>query len=299
MTTERLSGSALSLADRDVLHRFHFERTAVRGELVHLDETWRETLARHHYPPALGRLLGELMAAAALLAATIKNDGRLIMEIRGDGAVHLATGECSSAGAMRGLVRWREPLVEGSLTEMVGSGQLVVTTEGRRPDQRYQGVVSLDAGSISAALEHYFDHSEQLATRLWLAADQHRAVGLLLQRLPESAAEDDEAWERLQLLAATLTDRELLSADPQTLLLRLFHQERVRVQPPAPLHFGCQCSAERVANMLRGLGETEIMDILESEGRIEVTCEYCNQRYDYGEAEARALFSGEDAHTLH
>ncbi|MEC9340528.1 MAG: Hsp33 family molecular chaperone HslO, partial [Pseudomonadota bacterium] len=262
-------------------------------------DTWRETLARHHYPLALANLLGELMAAAALLAASIKNEGRLIMEIRGDGAVHLATGECSRNGTMRGLVRWREPLVEGSLADMVGNGQLLVTTEGREPEQRYQGVVSLEAGSIGGALEHYFERSEQLATRLWLAADRDRAAGLLLQRLPGGVDSDDDAWNRVVHLAATLTAPELLSTDPQTLLLRLFHQERVRVQQAAPLRFGCQCSAQRVGNMLRGLGEAEVMDILDSEGRIEVTCEYCNQRYEYGEPEARALFGDETPPTLH
>ena len=299
MTTDAPTASFAPASDQDVLHRFHFEQTAVRGELVHLDNTWRETLTRHHYPPVLANLLGELMAAVALLAASIRNAGRLIMEIRGDGAVHLATGECSNTGAMRGLVRWREPLVEGSLAQMVGNGQLLVTSEGQRTDQRYQGIVSLEAGSVGAALEHYFDHSEQLATRLWLAVDGRRAAGLLLQRLPGQASGDADAWNRILHLAGTLTAPELLATDTRELLLRLFHQERVRVQPPAALHFGCQCSAERVANMLRSLGEAEVLDILRSEGLIEVTCEYCNQRYAYGEPEARALFGDEEKPTLH
>jgi len=279
----------------DQLHRFLFEHQHIRGEFVHLDETWREVLVRASYPAPVQAMLGEALAAAALLVATLKIDGSLTMQIRGAGPVHLLVVQAFSDGGIRGLARWRGEVAPGPLKSLTGSGQLVMTIDPKQ-GARYQGIVPLMGERLQDALRHYFEQSEQLPTRLWLAAGEEAVAGLLVQALP-GEREDHDSWDRVVHLADTVRGEELLRLDVETLLRRLFHEERVRLFEPTPQRFQCSCSREKIINTLRRLGESEMNDIVAERGRIDVDCEFCGARYHFDSVDVRALFAS-DAYPL-
>ncbi|HEX22793.1 MAG TPA: Hsp33 family molecular chaperone HslO [Chromatiales bacterium] len=279
------------MKERDTLHNFLFEHAAIRGDMVHLDATWREVLKRHEYPAPLRSLLGELMVAAALLTARLKFEGSLTLQLQGSGPVTLGVVECSSERLMRGLLRWEGDIEPGPLHQLMGTGQLVITIEQRRTGERYQGVVDVAGDSIAEAIERYLAQSEQLETRLWLVANEQSAAGLLVQRMPtRDEAEDVDAWPRVVQLADTVKDEELLGLDAHEILHRLFFEEDVRLFEALPVAFRCGCSFERVENTLRMLGHDEIRSIIEERGTVDVTCEFCNQKYVFDAVDAEALF---------
>jgi len=285
--------SRLIASDRDSLTRFLFENAEVRGEVVRLDATWRAVLANHHYPEPIRNLLGEMMAAATLLAATLKFEGSLIMQMQGSGPVTLAVVECSSEFHLRATAKWRDDLVSGDIAALLGQGKFVITIDPKTSTQIYQGIVALEGTTVAEVLEHYMLQSEQLETRLWLAADGEQACGLLLQRLPENASEDTDAWNRALNLGNTLSNDELLKLPAREILHRLFHEEDLRLFEPRPVSFRCTCSRERVNNMLRLLGLDEVHSILEEQGKIEVDCEFCNRHYSFDAVDAEQLFAAE------
>ncbi len=280
--------------DSDCLHRFVFEHTDVRGELVHLDASWQAVLERQAYPPAVRNLLGEALAAAALLSATIKIDGYLQLQLQGDGPVGLLLVEVTAQGTLRGLAHWKGEVDDAGLERQVGTGaRLTITIDPGEGRDRYQGLVAVEQASLAATLEDYFRRSEQLDTRLWLAADEGRAGGMLLQRLPAGQGEDED-WNRDVFLGDTLTREELLQLPARDLLRRLFHEEDVRVFEPQPLSFRCSCSKERTEDMLRGLGYDEVRAILNEQGRVGVNCEFCRQEYAYDAVDIERLFAAAD-----
>ncbi len=280
-------------SDRDTLTRFLFEHAEVRGEIVRLDATWRAVLACHDYPEPVRKLLGEMMAAAALLVATLKFEGALIMQMQGSGPVTLAVVECSSEFHLRATAKWREDLVPGDISALLGQGKFVITIDPKSSRQIYQGIVALEGDSVAQVLEHYMLQSEQLETRLWLVSDDEQACGLLLQRLPENASEDTDAWNRALNLGNTLRISELLNLPPRAILHRLFHEEDLRLFEPRLVSFRCTCSRERVANMLRLLGLDEVHSIIEEQGKIDVDCEFCNRHYHFDVVDAEQLFAAE------
>lgn len=279
----------------DTLQRFLFEDEPIRGEIVHLDATWRAVLERHEYPPELSNVLGELMASAALLAATLKFDGAVILQIQGSGPVQLMIAECTAEHTLRATARWEGDLSGQSFPGMIGQGRFVISLvppDGRQP---YQGIVDLAGLSIAACLEHYMQHSEQLETRLWLAAAKDRAAGMLIQRLPGREERDADSWNRAVKLAETVKPGELLKLPAKELLHRLYHEETLRLFDPRVVSFRCSCSAERVAGMLRMMGQDEVRSILDERGSVEVKCEYCNRKYDYDRVDAEQLFASSHA----
>lgn len=277
----------------DTLHRFVFENAPVRGEIVHLDETWRAAAERHPYPAPLLALLGELMAAAALLAPTLKFRGSVILQMQGNGPVRLAVAECTSDHTLRAAAKWDGELGEG-LRALAGDGRFAITLAREDGGQSYQGVVSLDADSVAAAIERYMRDSEQLDTRLWIACGADRVAGMLLQRLPSSTEADAEDWSRISQLAATITPAELAGLAPHTVIRRLFHEEDVRLFGSQRLQFRCSCSRERVAAMLKMLGQDEVHSIIEERGAVDVSCEFCNSAYRFDAAQALAVFATAD-----
>ncbi|MGR2739608.1 Hsp33 family molecular chaperone HslO [Billgrantia sp. Q4P2] len=289
----------------DQIQRFLFERTNVRGEIVTLERAYGDVLERHGYPPAVNRLLGELLAAVALLTDTVKLDGILSIEVRGQGALSLLMAESNPGGELRAIARVAEdaslPQGQAGFRELVGEGHIVITLDPREGN-RYQGIVALDQDSLAGCLEAYFSQSEQLPTQLWLRADDQRAGGLLLQRLPdESQNQDDDAWERTVQLAKTLRTEELLGLEQHELLHRLYHEETVRVFEPKSLRFGCTCSRERIGDALTTLGADELRDVLAEQGEIETQCHFCHTHYRFTESEVEALLraQGGPPPTLH
>lgn len=280
----------------DSLQRFFFEHAPVRCELVHLDATWRAVLERHSYPQPLQRLLGELMAAAALLTATVKFEGSLVMQMQGSGPVKLVVVECTDRRTLRATAKWDGEVRPAPLAQLLGHGRFVITIVPVDSKQTYQGIVALDGDTVAEVLAHYMARSEQLDTRFWLAADERRAAGMLLQKLPESVARwnlDEDAWDRALTLSETLTRAELLELSAEQVMRRLFHQELVRAFEATPVSFRCSCSREKVASMLRMLGLAEVRSIVAERGVIEVSCEFCNRRYALDAVDAEQLFASD------
>jgi molecular chaperone Hsp33 len=282
--------------DPDSLQRFLFDQSPVRGELVHLDDAWRAVLERHDYPPSLRAVMGELMAAAVLLAATLKLKGSLILQIQGSGPVTLLVVECDGELNVRATAKWEGDLEDAGLAQMVGSGRFVITLDPRDGGQTYQGIVELDGGTVAEVLQNYMLRSDQLDTRLWLAADEKCAAGLLLQKMPgdreaEEAEGDDETWSRVLMLSDTVRREELLEISAVELIRRLYSEEDVRVFDQQAVEFRCSCSRDRVARMLKMMGHDEVQALLAEHGVAEVTCEFCGQKYRFDKVDAEQVFA--------
>jgi molecular chaperone Hsp33 len=278
--------------DRDRLHRFMFEHFPIRGQLVHLDAAWRALIEHREYPVVVRDTLGQAAAAALLLASTIKFKGVLSLQLQGDGPVHLMLVQCTDGLGVRGLARHGEEAA--NLTEfdkLFGNGNLTVSLETESAAQRYQGIVPITGPGLAAALQLYFENSEQLPTRLWLHADADGASGMLLQRLPAEVPDVEDAWRRVQLIGDTLTPEELRTLADQEILHRLFNEDDVRLYEAAPVYFRCRCSRERVTGMLQGLGEQEIRSVLAERGEVEVRCDFCNRAYTFDAVDVAQLFN--------
>jgi molecular chaperone Hsp33 len=277
---------------RNNLQKFIFEHAPIRGEIVHLEAVWQSVLDRHNYPPILRDLMGELCAAAALLAATLKLKGSLVLQIHGKGAVKLLVVECSGDLELRATAKWEGELLHGTLKDLVGDGRFVITLDPKDGNQAYQGIVALEGESIAEILRNYMTRSEQLETILWLAANDSQAAGMLLQKLPEQAeSQDADAWNRATQLANTLKPEELLTLTASEMLHCLYHEEDIRLFDAQMVTFRCTCSRENVARMLRMLGRTEVDSIILERGEVEVHCEFCNQRYIFDRVDADAVFA--------
>ena len=277
------------MSDGDRLYRFLFEDFPIRGQWVRLEATWQEAQSRRIDPPPVRRLLGEAMAASALLTAGLKFEGRLNLQIETDGPLRLVLAQCDHLLHLRATARYDESL----LSDEIGFGEhgrLLLALEGRKPHERYQGVVPLAGEDLAGALEHYFAQSEQLPARLRFALTEHTVTGLLLQRMPGESA-DPDAWNRCNQLLDTLGAAELQQWPAETLLRRLFAEENVRLFEPAPVSFRCRCSREGVAAMLRQLGSEELHDILREQGSISVTCEFCGRDYRFDAVDVGQLLA--------
>jgi molecular chaperone Hsp33 len=292
--------------DRDCLHRFLFEHYPIRGHIVHLDASWRALLEHREYPPVIRDTLGEAVAASVLLAATLKFDGTLSLQLKGQGPMHLMLAQCSDALGVRAVARYKDAEFRPDLASLSGEGSLTVTVENEDLSQRYQGIVPLNGERLSDCLRNYFETSEQLPTRLWLHADENGASGLLLQRLSDDSvksriagvrghemnrAEIEDAWNRVQLLGDTLKPEELQTLSDRNILRRLFAEDDVRLFESAPVFFKCRCSRERVVGMLKALGPEEVRSVLAEQGHVEVRCDFCNRAYRFDSVDVEQLFA--------
>jgi molecular chaperone Hsp33 len=253
--------------------------------------------------------LGEAVAASLLLAATVKFEGVLSLQLQGDGPVHLMLAQCTGGLGVRGLARYREGVHTGAgtgadadgIADLIGAGNLTVTLETDDGAQRYQGIVPIAGRRLAESLQVYFENSEQLPTRLWLHADAFGASGMLLQKLPAAdtppgaqgmdAAAVEDAWRRVQLIGETLTPEELQTLADTEILHRLFNEDDVRLFEPAPVYFRCRCSRERVSRMLQGLGDAETRSVLAERGEVEVRCDFCNRAYVFDAVDVAQLFN--------
>jgi len=299
--------------DKDTLQKFIFENASVRGELVDISATWREVLSRHSYPTAVKKLLGEMVAATALLSANLKFNGSIVMQIHGDGPVRLLVVECDADLHLRATAKLApdaEVADDAKLPQLVnahGKGRFVITLDplekvpGQQP---YQGVVPLDGDAISTVIENYMLRSEQLDTRLWLAANDTVARGMLLQKLPHhggtaeqqalTADEALETWNRAVMLGSTVKEQELLDTTIDVLIQRLFWEETIRVFDPLHPAFHCTCTRDKVGNMLKMLGRAEVESVLAEQGHVGVNCDFCGLHYEYDKVDCAQLFASDE-----
>ncbi|MFK7997241.1 MAG: Hsp33 family molecular chaperone HslO [Granulosicoccus sp.] len=283
------------MRERDVQQKFLVDSCDVRGQLVQLDETWLEAVARTDYPPAVKHILGEAFVAAMLLAGTIKFAGKMTLQVSGEGPIHLLVVQVTNEGKVRGLARWTTEPENTKLACAFGSdARMIITIEANRTAEPYQGIVPLEGDNIATALQTYFRTSEQLPTQLYLSVSEKSAAGVLIQKLPveERTYHDADGWQRATVLCETLTEEEMCKESAETLLFRLFHEERVRLFDPQTVAFHCSCSRERTDGMLAGLGKPEVDSIVEEQGSVEITCEFCDALYAYDAVDVAALFKG-------
>jgi molecular chaperone Hsp33 len=296
------------VSDQDQLWRFLFEDAPLRGHWVRLADAWREARAHQQLPAAVQALLGEALAAAGLLAGSLKFDGMLTLQLQGgNGLVSMLVAQATSQNTLRGVahVREQEPgqepvataQADDEFTALVGDGQLVISIE-RGPDAApWQGIVSMAGRSLADCLERYFEVSEQIPTRVVLAASDDRAAGIFLQKLPGPANQGEAAearlqdlWDEARLLLSTVKAGELLESDPADLLAKVFSGHDLRLFEGNALRFACRCGRERVATMLQSMGREEIDSIIAEQGSVTVTCEFCQRPYVFDAVDAAGLF---------
>lgn len=274
---------------------FIFPHLAIRGALMQAGRGWRNWYQHRNYPITVRDLLGQAMAAAPLMASTLKFEGRLSLQAEGDGPISLMVVQISHQLEMRGMARWKAEVGGAPNPALLGKGRLGLIIEPMGEGARYEGLVPLEGETLAGCLETYFRQSEQLETRLCLAADGEHMAGMLLQRMPAETSEDEDAWGRLSAFAETLSDEELLELEPQDILHRLFHEETLQLFDPRPVPVTCNCSHGRTSGLLLGLGEQEVRSILEEQGEVEMECGFCGQRYVYGQIDVDQLFAAEQA----
>ena len=257
---------------------------------MQLDQTWRDMIAGRDYAPATARLLGEMAAVTALIACNLKQQGRLTFQLRGEGAVNRLVMDCNEQMQLRGMAHETAALETGSLEQILGQGFLTLTLDAPDMRQPYQSHVPLQGDRLAAVFEHYLAQSGQQPARLWLAADTRTAAGLFLQALPGAHERDADGWNRVQVLAGTLTPGELLQFNAMDLLTRLFPQEDVRVYDPRPVVWHCPEDREKIFSLLRSLGHEECVAILNEIGEIHVHDDICNRDYRLNAADVSKLF---------
>lgn len=283
--------------DLDRIRRFVLEQYPVRGHWVALDFAWRELRAHQEYPPAVRDLLGEAVAAATLLASTLKFEGSLTLQLEGDGFVPLLVAQCTDDYRVRAVARFEGDPAVRDFRALVGDGRVAVTVESEERSARYQGIVPLEGATFAECFERYFANSEQLPTTVRLAADGMRAAGLLVQRLPASAGAGDDPDMADALFAdvaaavAEIQPGVLLVQDAETLLRGALGRHDLRLFQGHAVRFECRCSPVRVAGMLKALGEEELRSILATEGAVTVTCEFCQRPYRYDAIDVTQLLS--------
>jgi len=286
------------MKSQDTRQRFLFDDTHIRGEVTTLSASYQAIQQRQNYPPAINALLGEFLAAASLLSATLKFKGIVSIQAIGRGAVTSIMAECSNNTQMRGIARgdYKNLPENQDFKTLLGSATLAITIEpeGR---ERYQGIVPIDKDSLSECLEHYFAQSEQLSTKIKLAADQRTAAGILIQQMPHSSDDKQarENWQHLSLLLESLKTEEQLQLEHEEQLYRLFHEQQVRLFDPESLQFFCSCSKPRTAKTLISLGFEEVEQIHRQQGSIQVTCEFCDQQYIFDKKDICKLFERENS----
>lgn len=285
------------------LQRFIFDETDIRGQVIQLEQAYQDCLANADYPELVAQLLGEFIAAAALLVSTLKFAGRLSLQVRGEGPVTMLMAEATNEFKVRAIAQLNPEAGElESLQQGLGDGTVIITIEPLQ-GQRYQGVVPLEGINLAACLEHYFKQSEQLDTRLWLACDGKRSAGFMLQALPAQICTDEEKraeqWQHAEALGETLKQEELLTLAHEEILYRLYHQDKVRLLAQHDVAFECSCSRERTAQSLKTLGREELESIIAEQGEIKTNCQFCLNEYQFNADDVAGLYGDQQQPRLH
>jgi len=297
-------GSSVPL-NSDQVRRFVLEQHPIRGHVVRLGRAWLELREHQDYPPVVQQLLGEAVGAVVLLAATLKFNGTLTLQLQGKGLVNLLVAQCTHDFKVRAMAR-HEPLVQieggdaAGFRSLAGDGQIIVTVEATDRASSYQGVVPIAGDSLAESLETYFHQSEQLPSRVVLAASPGAVAGMLVQRIPTEGGKQapvdpaalEAAWMKTDHAMVAMTREQLLGDDVEQRLVHMFGADEVRVFKEHPVKFECRCSGERVANVLRSLGAEEVRSVIAEQGAVTVTCEFCQKPYKFDPIDVEHLFGG-------
>ncbi|MGY0218385.1 Hsp33 family molecular chaperone HslO [Endozoicomonadaceae bacterium StTr2] len=294
-----MTDNSMTLTDK--ARRFVFDNTDIRGEAITLNSSLQSALEAHAYPESVSVLLGEMATCALLLSTTLKFEGTMTLQARSEGPVSLLVVECTHNRTFRALARFDDTAaLSGDMHELMPKGQLVVTVDPEK-GKRYQGIIPMEHETLAGCFETYFQQSEQLPTRLWLSSNGKQAGGLLLQALPPHEEKDDakreESWNRVTMLANTITAEEQQTLEIEDQLTRLFHEEDVRLFDEEAINFNCTCSRERTGNALFNLERAEVDQILEEEGDIHMDCHFCSRRYTFTQNDVEKLFASHGSNT--
>jgi molecular chaperone Hsp33 len=286
------------------VRRFLFEHLDIRGAVVHLGDSWRQMQVDRNYPPTVAQLLGETAAVAALIAAQLKQPGRLTLQLRGNGPIQLLIMDCNEQLQLRGMARSKPVVLPAPVPELLGihqGAQLMLSLDLPEARHPWQSFVPLVGDSIAAIFEHYLEQSEQQPSRLFVSAGPRVAACLFLQKMPEADARDADGWHRITQLAATVKPAELLELDAEALLGRLFHEDMashgVRVYDPLPVVYHCPEDWTKVRDVIRSLGRADAETILREHGEILIRDDICNHSYRFSADDVAELFAG--GPTLH
>jgi molecular chaperone Hsp33 len=277
---------------KDILNRYLFDDIHVRGELVQLQQSYQQIIAPHRYPQGVRQLLGELVAATCLLTATLKIQGEIVVQLQGDGPIGYLAVNGDDQQNMRGIARMTESTEAFGLRDLIGKGNMVITIRPTNGEP-YQGVVALEKDTLADCLAHYFAVSEQIPTKFWLFYDDQsqQAAGCLIQLLPDS---DDKAkqladFDHVCQLTMTIKPTEIFTLDAKTLLYRLYHQENVRLFEPQSVNFQCSCSEQKCLSAIAQIAPSELSSILDEQGKVSMTCDYCLKTYDFYQQQLNAF----------
>lgn len=296
------------MSTQDTLQRFIFDKLPIRGEFVHLDQSFQTIVSQHRYSAPIKQLLGEALCVAALLSAIIKFNGRLTVQFRGKGPLKLLLAQCDNEFQLRGLVKCDGEPTYGELMDAMNEGVLVIMLDGGPKKTRYQGIVSWRGNSLIESIEGYFKESEQLATKIWLSVNETSAVGFLLQIVPTKGEQNrsiekeiiEPHWRHIQKLSSSLCSIDMLHIDFESLLRMVYPEEEIRIFPVVDVKFGCTCSRKRGADAIMILGREEAEEELRDKQVILVTCDFCNREYVFDRVDVAAIFenkNGSDSNT--
>ncbi len=277
--------------EADTLQRFIFEHANIRGEIVHIEETYQTIMSQRTYPPMVKHLLGEALVSCLLLASSIKFEGSLNLQFQGDERLPLLLVQCDHELNIRAFAQFAENLQTEDYASAFLTGQMVITINQYNQANSYQSTVPIQATSMSENLMNYFALSEQISTRVWLAANENKAAGMLLQLLPgQDSVQKEQFWEYAVQLGQTVSEEELLNLDNQTLLYRLYNETELRLFEPRHTQFKCRCNTEKMKQVITVLGEKDAQELLAEQGQIDIRCDFCSKEYLFDAIDVALLF---------
>ena len=275
----------------DTLQRFIFEHASIRGEIVHIEKTYQTLMSQRNYPPMVKHLLGEAVVSCLLLASSIKFEGSLNLQFQGDERLPLLLVQCDHELHVRAYAKYAEHLEIKDYASAFLEGQMALVINQYNQTQVYQSVVPIESTSMADNLMAYFAQSEQIATKVWLAVDDEKAAGMLLQLMPgQESLQREQFWEFAVHLGQTVKEEELLTLDNEVLLHRLYHETELRLFEPRTTRFKCRCSREKMEQVIISLGEKEALDIIKEQNQVEVNCDFCNTNYAFDAIDVTLLF---------
>lgn len=284
----------LFMKESDTLQRFMFEHASIRGEIAHLDETYKTIMNQHPYPKDVKHLLGEALVSCVLLSGSIKFEGEISLQFNGDDRLPFLIVQCNHDLKVRAYAKYQEPDTTQEnidYQEAFLNGKMVITINQYNKTKTYQSIVPIFSSAMSENIMHYFAQSEQLSTRVWLAVDDNHAAGMILQLMPgQDTLQKEQFWEYAVHLGETITEKELIALDNPTILHRLYHETELRLYRARPIAFECRCSPEKMKKVLTILGKEDINHLIEEKGSVDVCCDFCNQSYSFDAIDVAMLF---------